>query len=272
MLVQSGLNVTLIGAGERLLPRVVAGEVADYLLDHHLMNGLKVVLRASIAAIDGQPDGSLDIVLEDGRAFGADVVLVGIGAVANVELAEAAGLECDNGIVVDELARTSDPAIVAAGDCTNHPNSLVGRRLRLETVHNAVEQGRTAGATNAGEVLPYNQSPWVWSDQYKLRLQSVGIPAGHDSTVMRGSRSAGAFSLFYYLGDRLLAVNCINQPLIFGAVRRILNGRLTLPPELAADPRFDLSQLPPRTTNLEFDVPWPTKFEKQDGVIAWGFA
>ncbi len=271
VLVQRGIEVTLLAADTRLLPRVVAGEVADFLLDHHRMQGVNVVLQAKVAGIEPRGYGALGVVLEDGRSFEGDMVLVGIGAIANVELAQAAGLPCDNGIVVDELARTSDPAIVAAGDCTNHPNPLIGRRLRLETVHNAVEQGRTAGVTVAGGELPYIQTPWVWSDQYKLRLQSVGLAEGHDRTILRGDRTAGRFSLFYYREDRLLAVNCINQPQVFAATRKLLNQRIALLPDQAADPGLDLATLTASTTNLNFDVPWPSISKRRQAVLNWGF-
>lgn len=269
VLVQTGIDVTLLAATDRLIPRVVAGEMAAFLLDHHLMHGVKVVTQAAVSALRGRRDGVVEVQLADGRSYEGDMILVGIGALPNIELAQAAGLECDNGIVVDELARTSDPAIVAAGDCTNHPNPLVGRRLRLETVHNAVEQGRTAGATIAGKTLPYIQSPWVWSDQYKLRLQSVGVADGHDRTVLRGRPADGRFSLFHYRGEELLAVNCINQPLIFGAIRRLLNERIPLGCDQAADTGFDLTRLSARTTSFEFDIPWPTRHEKQQTALAW---
>jgi 3-phenylpropionate/trans-cinnamate dioxygenase ferredoxin reductase subunit len=271
VLVQTGIEVTLLATGDRLIPRIAGSEVASFLLDQHLMHGVNVVMLTMVSALRDLGNGCVAVILEDGRSYEADIVLIGIGAVANVELAEAAGLLCDDGVMVDELARTSDPAIVAAGDCTNHPNGLLGRRLRLETVHKAVEQGRTAGATIAGQVLPYTQSPWVWSDQYKLRLQSVGVPDGYDSTVLRGKLADGRFSLFYYCGDSLLAVSCINQPLVFGAVRRILNERIPLHAGQAADTTFDLTQLPSRNTTLDFDIPWPTKFEKRHVALAWGF-
>ena len=271
MLVQTGVEVTLLAAGDRLIPKLADGEVARFLLDQHLLHGVRVVLEAQVETLEALAEGGARIILTDGRAFTGDMVLVGIGAIANVELAEAAGLECDNGILVDEFARTNDPCIVAAGDCTNHPNPLVGRRMRLETVHNAVEQGRTAGATLAGVELPYVQSPWVWSDQYRIRLQSVGVFEGYDSTVMRGEIATGRFSLFYYAGDRLLAVNCINQPHIFGAVRRLLNERIPLTPEQAQDAAFDITRLPPGTATLDFDIPWPSKYDKQRKAMAWGF-
>jgi 3-phenylpropionate/trans-cinnamate dioxygenase ferredoxin reductase subunit len=271
VLVQTGLEITLLAGDGRLLPRVVAPEMASFLLDYHLIHGVNVVMNAAVVALNGRNDGSIGVALQDGRNFDGDMVLVGIGAIPNVELAEACDLLCDNGIMVDELARTSDPAILAAGDCTNHPNGLIGRRLRLETVHNAVEQGRTAGATIADSELPYIQTPWVWSDQYDLRLQSVGVAEGYDRTILRGNPTDRRFSLFYYRGEEMLAVNCINQPLIFGAVRRLLNQQIPLQAEEAADTNFDLTHIPPPTASFEFDVPWPTRLEKQQAALSWGF-
>ncbi|WP_313807888.1 FAD-dependent oxidoreductase [Sphingobium sp.] len=269
VLTQMGIDVVLLGSSTRLLPRIVAGDMAEFLLDQHLKQGVEVVLNAQVIAIDQQDDGQLTVHVAGGGSYAGDVVLVGIGAIANVELAEACGLQCDNGIVVDEFATTSDPNIVAAGDCTNHPNPLVGRRIRLETVHNAVEQGRTAGATIAGVNLPYIQTPWVWSDQYKFRFQSAGIAEGFDTTVLRGTVGSGKFSVFYYVEGKLLAVSCINQPHIFAAVRRILNGQAELKPEEAADPLFDLSRVQSKMNYLEFDIPWPTKEEK-GRRLTWG--
>lgn len=269
MLVQIGLDTTLLARQDRLLSKLAAPEISSFLLDHHLMHGVKVRLNTQVAEFRLSGQG-LEVVCDDGAVLGADLVIAGIGAAPNVELAQACGLDCDNGILVDEEARTSDPAIVSAGDCTNHPNPLVGGRLRLETVHNAVEQGRTAGATVAGKALPYIQSPWVWSDQFKLRLQSVGMADGADVTVMRGTPASGRFSLFYYRGDQLLAVNTVNQPAVFASVRRLLNEQIALPPGLAADENFPINSLLPRRARLVFDIPWPTKLEKAKGARVWG--
>lgn len=269
VLVQMGIGVTLLAAQDRLIPKFASADLASFLRAQHELHGVQVVLSAEVVEIRHKTSGDVEALLANGSAYAGDMILVGIGAIPNVELAQAAGLDCVDGIVVDELARTSDPAILAAGDCTNHPNPLLDRRLRLETVHNAVEQGRTAGATLAGKELPYIQSPWVWSDQYQLRLQSVGVADGYDRTVLRGSVATAQFSIFYYRGDDLLAVNCINQPLVFGAGRRALNERLPLPAEQAADPSFDIARLPPRRARLDFDIPWPSKSERRP-ALAWG--
>jgi len=271
VLSQTGVEITLLVAGSQLIPRVVGADMMEFLMDQHRQHGVRIELHAVVTALEQGREGGFAVCLGDGRRFEADLVLAGIGALPNVELAQEAGLDCDDGIVVDELARTSDPAIVAAGDCTNHPNGLIRRRLRLETVHNAVEQGRTAGATIAGIELPYVQTPWVWSDQYQLRLQSVGIADGYDQTVWRGDAGAGRFSLFYFRAGELLAVNCINQPLVFGAVRRLLNERIALAPAEAADAGFDLSRRLPSKARLDFDVPWPARSARRQAAIAWGF-
>src|SRR5439155_13237816 len=138
-----------------------------------------------------------------GRWFPADVVLVGIGVVPNVELAQGAGLKVGNGIVVDERLRTSDPAIYAVGDCAEHPNAFAGGRVRLESVQNACDQARCAAAAIAGRSTPYGALPWFWTDQYDVRLQMAGLSQGHDRSVTRGNPDAEKFSVFYFRGDRL---------------------------------------------------------------------
>ena len=222
-----------------------------------------------MSAIEERSDGQMQVSCVNGNSVVSDIVIVGIGAVPNIELADAAGLDCDDGILVDQLAITSDPDIVAAGDCTSHPSGHSRQRLRLETVHNAVEQGRTAGVTLAGKQRPYKQAPWVWSDQYGLRIQSVGIAQGFDHSVMRGDPTDGVFSVFYFRQDELLAASTVNQPFVFAAARRILNERILLSPAQAADSNFNLAKLSQHLPNLNFEVPWPTR-EEAGGTWQWG--
>jgi len=269
-LVKQDLEVVLLVAGSQVLP-AVEPNIAGFLMDQHLAHGVKVVLNANVVELGRTRQNGVAVTLDDGRKFDGDVAIAGVGAIPNVELAENAGLECDNGILVDALARTSDRHIVAAGDCTNHPNMHLGRRMRLETVHNAVEQGRTAGCTIAGLEHPYIQSPWVWSDQYNIRLQSVGVSSGYDLSVRRRSAHQDRFSEFFFQGGRLLAVICINQPRIFGAVRRILNERIPLTPTEAVDANVDLAQLPERAQTVVFDQPWPPRPPRQGPALIWGF-
>jgi 3-phenylpropionate/trans-cinnamate dioxygenase ferredoxin reductase subunit len=174
-------------------------------------------------------------------------------------LAQSAGLNCDDGIQVDDYCRTSDPHIVAAGDCTRHPNVLSQRAVRLETVHNAVEQAKAAAATMAGRDEPYRQAPWVWSDQYNLRLQSVGLWQDHDEWVMRGHVADGRFSVYYFRAGQFIAMEAVNQPVEFGASRRLLNEGIDLTPSAAADQGFDLKRLLPSNRRFVFERPWPAR-------------
>ena len=164
------------------------------------------------------------------------MVVIGVGVLPATELAEAAGLAVDNGIVVDEYARTSDHDIVAAGDCTNHYNPIYGRRLRLECVQNAVDQAKVAANTLCGNLKAYNALPWFWSDQYNLKLQIAGLSQGYDRVVTRGSTSNGrSFAAFYFCGERLLAVDAVNRPKEFMLTRKALSSGQIVSPELLAD-------------------------------------
>jgi 3-phenylpropionate/trans-cinnamate dioxygenase ferredoxin reductase subunit len=272
VLVQLGHTVTLLAASAEVIPRIATRDISGFLIEAHRRHGVSILPNTTVTALNVRANERIDVVTHTGEVHTADLVIAGIGAEPTVELAQAAGLRCDNGIVVDAYARTTDPAIVAAGDCTNHPNALLGANLRLETVHNAVEQGRTAGATVAGKELPYVQVPWVWSDQYGLRIQSVGVMEGFNRTYLRGDPARGSFAIFYYRDDALLAASTINLPMAFGAVRRALNHGIPLTPEQATDPKFDLASFAKRRARLSFDVPWPTRFEKQQRSLAWGHA
>jgi 3-phenylpropionate/trans-cinnamate dioxygenase ferredoxin reductase subunit len=179
----------------------------------------------------------------DGRSFAGDIVVVGIGVIPNQELAVAAGLACDDGILVDEFARTSDPSIVAAGDCTYHPNPLLGRSLRLESVHNAIAQATTAAQTVCGKLNAYAQFPWFWSDQYEYKLQMVGMSDGYDEEVVRGSFETGKFSLFYFREGRLLAVDSVNSAAEHITAKRLLAAGRSPTPQQAQDRAFDLKAM-----------------------------
>ncbi len=170
-------------------------------------------------------------------------MIIGIGIVPNVALAEAAGLRCDNGIVVDEYCHTSDETIFAAGDCTNHPNPLLGRRLRLESVQNAVEQGKIAAANLRGKREPYAEVPWFWSDQYDLKLQIVGLTQDHDQIVQRGSMDAQSFSLFYLKQGAVIAVDAVNNPREYMAGRKLVREHARIPAERLADTAIPMQEM-----------------------------
>jgi 3-phenylpropionate/trans-cinnamate dioxygenase ferredoxin reductase subunit len=188
-----------------------------------------------VRSFEFNDDGTIAAVnCADGSSTPADLFVVGVGLVPNTDVAEAAGLAVDNGIVVDEHARTSDAHIVAAGDCTNHP-SLYGRRVRLESVQNAVEQARTAAATLAGRQHSYHAIPWFWSDQYDLKLQMAGLSQGYDQFVLRGLPAQRSFAMFYLKDDRLLACDAVNRPQEFMASKRLIAARSVVDPAALAD-------------------------------------
>lgn len=216
-----GLETTVVEAADRVLARVTDPQISAFYERVHAEEGVTVMTGVGVAALVGEGAVS-GVELSDGRILPADCVVVGIGILPNVELAEAAGLEVDNGIVVDENACTSDPAIYAAGDCTQHPNNLLGRRLRLESVHNAIEQGKAAAAHILGTPKPYHDIPWFWSDQYDVKLQIVGLSGEHDSTILRGDSDSRSFALFYFKGDKLIAVDAVNRPAEFMLAKKLV--------------------------------------------------
>lgn len=218
------LQVTLIEAMPRVLARVTAPIVSEFYEDLHRESGVDVRVDCGIqrAALDASGETVQAIICADGTEVPADLVIVGIGLIPNTELAQDAGLEVDNGILVDEFTRTSDPDIFAIGDCANHPNPIYGRRIRLESVPNALEQGRTTAAVLCGKPRPYASVPWFWSDQYDLKLQMAGISEGYDAVVMRGSMAARSFMVFYLRESRILAVDAVSRPQEFMLSRRLL--------------------------------------------------
>ena len=191
-------------------------------------------------------DGNVMMVkCDDGRLFSAGIVIVGIGVLPNTELAEKAGLACDNGILVDEHARTSATDIFAAGDCACYAHPFAGTPVRLESVQNAADQARTAAATIAGSNKPYTTIPRFWSDQYDLKLQMIGLSAGCDTHVVRGEQGSGKFSVFYFRDGELRAIDSINRPVDHVMGRKLLTAGARVSPEQAADEDFKLQNCLP---------------------------
>ena len=173
-------------------------------------------------------------------------MIVGIGIEPRTELAERTGLACDNGIVVDESCVTEDPHILAAGDCTNHPNAVLGRRARLESVHSAVEQAKIAAATICGKPPPVVQPPWFWSDQYDVKLQIVGLAEGYDQVILRGDPESQSFGAFYLANGRLLAVDAVNRPREFTIGKKLIAQGVSFDPEDLGDQNKDFKQVAQR--------------------------
>ena len=229
-----GLQVTLVEAAPRILQRVAAPATADWFRSLHRGHG--VVLREGIGLRRLLADGErvCGAELEDGSRIDADVVLVGIGVTPNVELAAACGLAIDNGIIVDAHCRTSDPLILAAGDCCSF--EFRGQRIRLESVQNANDQAAVAAHTVAGQDKPYAALPWFWSDQYDCKLQIAGLNLGYDDAVVRPGKTERSRSVWYYRGEALLAVDAINDAAAFVTAKKLLERGAGVPKAMAADP------------------------------------
>lgn len=243
---RKGKAVTVLEAADRLMARVVAPLISRFYLELHSRHGVAVVTEATVSELVRKDDRIAAVRTADGREFPADLVLVGIGIIPNSELAVAAGLEVDGGIVVDACGRSSDAAIVAAGDCSARRLDDGGLR-RLESVHNALEQGRSAAAALLGREKPFNAAPWFWSDQYDIKLQMLGLSGGYDQVVTRGTVNVDAatkkFSAYYYRTGQLIAIDSLNQPADHMNGRKLFDKGISPTPEQAADTGFDLSSL-----------------------------
>lgn len=231
---KKGLEVSVFEAGDRLLARSGSPEIAAYYKHLHESRGVSVHVSQSIAAFEG--DGRICAIrMTDGTRHETDIVVVGVGVVPNIELAQAAGLEVANGIVVDEYCRTADAAIYAIGDVAAHPSAIYGQMLRLESVHNAMAQARIAALAIAGRPEPYNEVPWFWSNQYDARLQIAGVRLEGDETVVRGDMAGGSFSVAHLRGGRLTALEAVNNPRDFMAAKRLIAAGTALDPKRLAD-------------------------------------
>lgn len=238
--VTQGLEVSVLEMESRILQRVTTPEMSEYYSDLHTARGVNIFTETAVSAFEGD-DGKVEHVIAGNLSLPADIVVVGIGIVPNVELAAEAGLEVDNGIVVDDHCRTSVPGVYAAGDCTNHPSVLLGRRIRLESVPNAMEQARVAAANMAGGDKIYDAVPWFWSDQYELKLQMVGFSADGDTQVLRGDKDANQFAVFYLKDGKVVAVDAVNSPREFMVCKQLYGKPVD--PAVLADPDTDLKSL-----------------------------
>jgi 3-phenylpropionate/trans-cinnamate dioxygenase ferredoxin reductase component len=230
-----GRSVTVVEASDRLVGRAVAPVVSEFYRAAHTRRGIDVRLDTQVVSLGGRHGKVATVALSDGTVIPADVVIVGIGVEPCIELARQLDLESAGGIVVDQYARTSNPYVVAAGDCTVQPNPLSGLgRVRLESVQNAGSQAKAAAATLAGRREPNDAVPWFWSDQYDLKLQIAGLAGGHDQYVVRGDVDGESFSVLYYRDGTLLAVDAVNAPGDYMAVRKALTQGTTILAEDAA--------------------------------------
>jgi 3-phenylpropionate/trans-cinnamate dioxygenase ferredoxin reductase component len=236
-----GCEVTVLELADRVMNRVVAPCVSQYFAREHRAQGINVLCDTQVTCLEGS-GGVERVVCADGSTHAADVVIVGVGAVANTALASGAGLACNNGIIVDEYCRTADEAIFAAGDCANQPSLRFGRRVRLESVDNAFEQGKAAALNMLDRKVAHDRVPWFWSDQYDNKLLIVGLSEDHDRQVLRGDPMSRSFSVCYLKGRELLAVETINHSKDYIAARKLIADRAVLDLQKLADPDISLKE------------------------------
>lgn len=237
-----GLDVTVLEAADRVMSRVVGPDISRFYERCHSDAGVRIERGTIVSSFAGRERVEA-VETAAGERFACDLAIVGIGIEPDVDLARTGGLPCENGIDVDEHARTADPLIVAAGDCTNHPHPLAVGRIRLESVQNAIEQAKAAASNFAGEPRAYAEVPWFWSDQYDLKLQIAGLSEGSDESVLRGDPSARSFAVYYLRGGDLAAVEAVNAPRDFMFARKAIAQRISPSAAQLADTGFDLATL-----------------------------
>ena len=240
---KKGMNVTVLEMMERVLQRVTAPVVSEFYTRIHEEEGVSIRCGVGVSGFSG--NGRVAKVLcSDGSEFAADLVIIGVGILPNTELAEAAGLQVDNGIVVNDRAQTSDPDIFAAGDCTNHHNPIYDRRIRLESVQNATDQSRVAAGAACGKEVSYNAVPWFWSEQYDLMLQIAGLSQGYDEIITRGDPADGrSFAAFYLRAGRVIAVDAVNKPQEFMFSKKLIPLQKTVDKKRLADADTPIKEL-----------------------------
>jgi 3-phenylpropionate/trans-cinnamate dioxygenase ferredoxin reductase subunit len=240
---KQGMSVVVLEMAERILQRVTAPELSDFYHRIHTEEGVNIVTNITVSGLEGGTKVER-VICADGTEFDADLVIVGIGVLPNVELAEEANLNINNGILVDEQCRTNDHNIFSAGDCTNHFNKMYNCQLRLESVANASEQAKVVAASICGKEKKYNSLPWFWSDQYDLKLQIAGLSQGYDHIVIRGDQHSGrSFAAFYLKNNQLIAADCVNRPQEFMLSKRVINEQLEINIGLLADESVTIKDL-----------------------------
>jgi 3-phenylpropionate/trans-cinnamate dioxygenase ferredoxin reductase subunit len=232
-----GIEAEVVELGERLAGRIGSVELSGYFLRHHRAIGARIHLKTGVKEIEGRNGKVVAAHLDTGQRIETDLVLVCIGVVPDTSLADAAGLDVKDGILVDEHAQTSDPAILAAGDCTRFkPAHGTLASIRLESVQNAIDQAKCAAETIVGKPRPYAALPWFWSDQGTLKLQIAGLTAGHDRTIVKADPVKDAATIYCFFEGRLIGVECVNRPADFMAARRVLGaGKVVRIEDVEAD-------------------------------------
>ena len=237
-MIELGLKVTILEAEERILQRVTSPEVSQFYNDYHSKKGVRIICNAKVTNLNAENQMINSVSLESGETLAADIVLVGIGAIPNTQLAASIGLECDNGIKTDQYCRTSIPNILAVGDCTSSFNSLYNKEFRLESVPNALAQSKVASSSILGNELFNNEMPWFWSDQYDLKLQMAGLSSGYDECHIIGDTDSAEFIACYGKEGYLIALDSVNQSKQFMLFKKALGNGFKLEMSLIKDKNF----------------------------------
>lgn len=236
-----GCQVTVLEMADRVMNRVVASNVSEYFAHEHRRHGIDILCNARVVRLEGR-DRVERVICADGSIHESDVLVVGVGAAAQTQLAAEAGLACENGILVDVHCRTSDPFIFAAGDCTSHPSPRFDMRVRLESVDNAFEQARTAALNMLDRPAVHDRVPWFWSDQFDNKLLIVGLSQIHDQQVTRGDPASRSFTVCYLKGGELVAAEAVNRPKDYMAARQLIAGRAQPDLNRLSDPLVPLKE------------------------------
>ena len=241
---KKGMDVKVLEMMERVLQRVTAPGLSEFYTRTHGEEGVSIRCGVGVTGFKGDNGKVAKVLCSDGSEFNADLVIIGVGILPNTQLAEAAGLQVKNGIVVNAQAQTSDPDIFAAGDCTYHHNPVYDRWVRLESVQNATDQSRVIAAAVCGKEAGYNAIPWFWSEQYDLMLQIAGLSQGYDEIITRGdSENSRSFAAFYLKEDKVIAVDAVNKPQEFMFTKKLIPQRREVDKTKLADADVPVKEL-----------------------------
>ncbi|MEC9415337.1 MAG: FAD-dependent oxidoreductase [Pseudomonadota bacterium] len=240
--IKFGMNVTVIEAQDRVMNRVVSREISDFYEREHKKHGVKFIFNKEVTSFEGDKNVE-QVVLSDQKCIKTDVVLIGIGAIPNTEIANHTKIKIDDGIVVDNKCCTEEKDIYAIGDCTSHWSNIFNKNIRLESVQNALDQAKIAVDNVCGINSIYDTVPWFWSDQYKLKLQIAGISEGYDETIIRGDKEKKSFSCLYLKNKILIAIDAINNPKDFIQSKKIIAEKIPMNLDKLTDPKIELKDL-----------------------------
>jgi len=239
-----GLAVTVLEAEERILKRVTARELSEFYTRVHNEEGVHIHVNKSVEKLVSKDGVVTQVICEDGTSLNADLVIVGIGVLPNIELAQQTGLEVEQGICIDAYGQTSDPRIVAAGDCVQYFSQHYQRSVRVESIPNANDQAKIAASTLCGSRKTFDSLPWFWSDQYDLKLQIAGLNHGYDQVYVRGDLALGrSIAIFYYKQNRMIAADCINRPQEFMLSKRVISSGIIIDPVILTDENISINDL-----------------------------